>query len=527
MSISNFGGKVRGSPAHGRAQPAVLARSPATSYADSMTKPTPTTNDLFQAACKQLYDELLDPESPLFTDRLAHPAYPDTPGVRELSGAPSILVPLQTIMFSCINWSASWPSRFAEIGLLRELARGPWYGAKVAAEHLEVYDAQQISIPGRKRTVAFSDLARGAGGRDSRGRTAQMLVRDIVIFQLVDLFKPCKLRGSALWDAVTRVLEFGLPGVDVPGNLRLVVKRMSDRLGDVPDELMLEDLLPDGERDGSWEEAEVLESVERKAEEREQFQPMNVLDPEHIRRLPYDDEEHPGEPEDETIGLLRGPYATWGHGVRELAENAPTDVMDQIETAIANDETTWRPLAEGAQTSGLDVAELVERLVSAVSWYPATSSILRSYRFERPLWQELIDVDGPTAPYARAVLELYGRWTWQPPESTESVRLVDVPSAFKAADKRASVGVGLDAIAVVLVRQVLLDVVDSKDAWPIVDEMLSFVRNPHRLDHALAMDDALENTGENRLSGVSRKGLRTYHSLGLAILEELGIERAR
>ena len=486
-----------------------------------MAAASTTADERFKEACKRLYEELLDPESPLFTKQVAHPSYPDTPEDRELTGAPTILVPLQNIMFSAVHWSSSWSSRFAEIGPLRELAQGPGHGAGIAAEHLEVYDAQQISISGRMRTVAFSDLARGARGSAACGRHARLLIRDIVIFQLVDLLRPTRLRGAALRNAVARYLEIALPDVELPANLRLLVQRMRDRLDNVTDELRFEDLLPDGQRDGSWEESEVLDDIEREMYERADIRPMTFFDPDQERRLPYDGEELPGEAEDETIGLLEGPYATWGNGVREMAENASVEVRGVIESALANDEPTWRPLVEGARAIGLETAGLVERLVAAVSWYPAVSSILRSDRFERPHWQELIDVAGPTAPYAQAVLELYCRWCLRIPGRGCTVWLVDLFDAFKAAGQGVSISTGLDSVAVLVIRDVLVEAIRPEQSWDLVDAMLRFARAPHREEQALRRNDDPLFQYDNRLSGLGTDSLRAYHQRGRRILEAL------
>ena len=506
--------------------PAVLARSPATSYADIVTKTTASTDERFQAVCKQLYGELLNPESPLFTGRLVHPSYPDTPEVRELYGAPSILVPFQNTAFFCINWHASWANRFKELAPLRELAAGRGHFATIAAQHLEVYDSQQFPMQEREVTVAFSNLSRGAAGRGARGRSAEQLVRDVGIGMLDELFSACGLRGRAKSDAMIRFFEIVLPDAPFPKGLRKNLQRTRRRFGALPDEEREETPFADENEEGELDQLETDDVSLHRCGTPHELRVHDVQGPIELRRLPEWFDELPEAPVDEVIGLLRGPISAWPRSLREEVDTKHRDVMMDVEARLEEEKGPWHELAEGLREAGIGLHGFAERLVESVSWYAAAQSILESYRNELHLWQKLIQSDGPTATDACEVLEHYGRWALLLPGTEGGVRLLRLFDAFREGDQTASIGTGLDSIAVVLIRRGLPETLRTEQCWDLVDEMLGNAREPHRWDDARCKVVDPLHIGEQRLSGLGPESLKVYHFRGVKVLRSLGVIEA-
>jgi hypothetical protein len=495
-----------------------------------MTKSS-NPNPTFKDACERLDAEVLDPASPLFAGRLNHPRWPDNPATRLRFGGPPVLKPLHDIMFTFITWSESWPGRFAEVTPLRELALGTGHWSAFAARHLEGYDLAQVAIPGRSTTVAFSALARGAGGHDARGRHAKRLVRDLVVFMLTEFLGEGGLTGKAKWAAVALFLKIGVPDTTLPDNPNLVVQRVRDRLG-LLGKRRTRARAPFG--DVSFREsgpAGAMRDIPSGIPAAEAFdttQQPTLHDALHgpLRRLPEWATPH-SPPADETIDLLEGPFRLWRDDVRGLIEFARHEVGDKVRNAVGSGVELWQDLVTSMRTTRVGRDAMIGKLSRSVSWYSAVQAILGSFLFEQPRWQQIIDGEGPTVPFASDVLRLYARWRLRVPWARSSIPLVAIPDAVRKVDRKAALGTALDLIAVVYIRHALCSVLCPEQSWDHVNEVLSVARDPHRSKDA---QRKLENPGPTDVigcSGLSRDSLRVYHRLGLKLLRGLDVQLPR
>jgi hypothetical protein len=337
--------------------------------------------------------------------------------------------------------------------------------------------------------------------------------------------------GKNRWAAVARFLDIGAPGTSLPANPNLVVKRVRDRLG-LLDERRARaraPLLDAGFRESSPGVA--MPNVPFGVPEGQdvdvpRWPPLHDILHGPLRRLPEWDTPH-SPPADETIDLLKGPFGHWGDEVRWLIESARHEVGDKVRDAIGSGEESWQDLVTSMRTTRVGRDALIGKLSRSVSWYSAVQAILGSFLFEQPRWQQVIDGEGPTVPFASDVLRQYTRWRLRVPWANSSISVETIPRAVRRVDAKAALGTALDLIAVVFVRHTLCSVLRPEQSWDLVDEVLSFAREPHRPEDA---QRKLENPGPTDVvgrSGLSRESLRVYHHLGLKLLRGVDVRLPR